>query len=72
MTGGAPGLRCDVGRMWITWKDRDADLAWPITIERKIDIFYEQVRGWQSHVADLIANGGLVDEFFCPLQPLGI
>jgi len=44
--------------MWITWKDRDADLAWPLTVERKIDIFYEQLRGWQLHVADLIANGG--------------
>jgi len=44
--------------MWITWKDQDADLAWPITLERKIDIFCEQVRGWQLHVADMIANGG--------------
>ncbi len=44
--------------MWITWKDQDADLACPITVEQKIGIFYEQIRGWQLHVADLIANGG--------------
>src|SRR5208282_16201 len=44
--------------MWITWKDRDADLVWPITVEQKIEIFYQQIWGWQLHVADLIANGG--------------
>ncbi|MGA3055493.1 MAG: hypothetical protein ABSD63_14890 [Candidatus Korobacteraceae bacterium] len=47
--------------MWITWRHQDVDLVWPITVEQKIDIFYEQVWGWQLHVADLIANGG------CPL-----
>jgi hypothetical protein len=44
--------------MWITWKDRDVDLAWPMTVEQKIEIFYQQALGWQLHVADLIANGG--------------
>jgi hypothetical protein len=44
--------------MWITWKHRDTDLAWPLTIEQKIEIFYQQAWGWQLHVADLIANGG--------------
>jgi hypothetical protein len=44
--------------MKITWKHSDADLVRPLTIEQKIDIFYEQLRGWQLHVADLIANGG--------------
>jgi hypothetical protein len=48
--------------MQITWKHSDTDLAWPLTVEQKIDIFYEQLRGWQLHVADLIANGG------CPLD----
>lgn len=44
--------------MKITWKDEDADLARPLTIEKKVDIFYHQTLGWQLHVADLIANGG--------------
>ena len=44
--------------MWITWKDQDDEIVWPITIGKKIDIFYQQALGWQLHVADLIANGG--------------
>lgn len=44
--------------MWITWKHRVVDLAWPMTVQQKIEIFYEQAWGWQLHVADLIANGG--------------
>lgn len=44
--------------MKITWKDQDSDLVWPLTIEKKVDIFYQQTLGWQLHVADLIANGG--------------
>jgi hypothetical protein len=44
--------------MQITWKQSDTDLVWPLTVEQKIDIFYEQLWGWQLHVADLIANGG--------------
>jgi len=32
--------------MRITWKHSDTDLAWPLTVEQKIDIFYEQLRGW--------------------------
>lgn len=44
--------------MWITWKDKDDELVWPITIEKKIDVFYQQALGWQLHIADLIANGG--------------
>lgn len=44
--------------MWITWKDKDDQLIWPLTIETKIDIFYQQILGWQLHIADLIANGG--------------
>jgi hypothetical protein len=48
-----------VGKMTkVSWKHDDANLAWPLRIEEKIDIFYEQIRGWQLHVADLIANGG--------------
>jgi hypothetical protein len=43
--------------MRITWKHSDTDLVWPLTVEQKIDIFYQQLWGWQLHVADLIANG---------------
>lgn len=43
--------------MQVSRKHNDADLAWPLKIEDKINIFYEQVWGWQLHVADLIANG---------------
>ena len=44
--------------MWITWKGRCADLVWPIAVEQKIGIFYQQIWGWQLHIADLVANGG--------------
>jgi hypothetical protein len=45
--------------MWITWKDKGEELIWPLTIEKKVDIFYQQILGWQLHIADLIANGGV-------------
>ncbi len=44
--------------MKITWKDQDTDFVRPLTIEQKIEIFYQQALGWQLHIADLIANGG--------------
>jgi hypothetical protein len=44
--------------MMISWKDRDSDLEWPLSTEKKIDIFYQQTLGWQLHVADLLSNGG--------------
>lgn len=56
--------------MWITWKDKDDDLVWPIAIEKKIDIFYHQAWGWQLHVADLIANGGHPLEGEARVQPV--
>jgi hypothetical protein len=44
--------------MWIAWNIND-DIRWPPpTIEEKVRIFYERTRGWQLHVADLLANGG--------------
>jgi len=57
--------------MWNTWKDQDTDLVWPIPLDRKIDIFYQQIWGWQLHVADLIANGecSLEGEARVPLIP---
>jgi len=45
--------------MWITWKHQDTDLSWPLTFEQKVDLFYEQALGWQLHIADLVANGGI-------------
>jgi hypothetical protein len=42
----------------IAWNIRDTDISWPLTIEKKVDIFYQQVLGWQLHVADLMVNGG--------------
>jgi hypothetical protein len=46
--------------VWITWKDQDTDLNWPLTFAQKVDLFYEQTLGWQLHIADIIANGGKV------------
>lgn len=44
--------------MWISWKHEDTDFVAPLTIEQKVDVFYEQTLGWQLHIADLLANGG--------------
>ena len=44
--------------MWITWKHEDTDFASPLTLEQKVEVFYEQTLGWQLHIADLVANGG--------------
>src|SRR5262245_65277742 len=44
--------------MWITWKHQDSQLRWPLTFEKKVELFYEQTLGWQLHIADLVANGG--------------
>jgi hypothetical protein len=44
--------------MYITWKDSDDEITWPLSIEKKIDIFYQQLLGWQLHIADLMVNGG--------------
>ena len=57
--------------MWITWKLQDTDLAWPITIEQKIEIFCQQIWGWQLHVADLIANGGSAHEGNAEVRRIG-
>jgi len=44
--------------MWITWKHQDSQLSWPLTLEQKVELFYDQTLGWQLHIADLVANGG--------------
>ena len=46
----------------IAWNIRSDALAWPLTFEKKVEIFYERTLGWQLHIADLLINGG---------QPLG-
>jgi len=57
--------------MWITWKHRDTDIAWPPqTTEEKVEIFYERVRGWHLHIADLLANGGQPLETTSTVRPL--
>ena len=46
--------------MQITWNYEDTDFSWPPSFEKKVDIFYHRLPlGWQLHIADLIANGGL-------------
>jgi|SRR5271166_4797672 len=45
--------------MKISWKHQDTDLPNTLTFERKVELFYEQTFGWQLHIADLIANGGV-------------
>lgn len=44
--------------MWISRKHSDSDFPNPLTFEEKVEVFYEQVLGWQLHIADLVANGG--------------
>jgi len=45
--------------MWISWKHEHTDFAAPLTLDQKADVFYEQTLGWQLHIADLVANGGV-------------
>jgi len=45
--------------MKISWKHQDTDLPNTLTFEQKVELFYEQTFGWQLHIADLIANGGV-------------
>jgi len=44
--------------MWISWKHEDTDIKAPLTLDQKVEVFYEQTLGWQLHIADLVANGG--------------
>jgi hypothetical protein len=45
--------------MMITWRHTNGDFPVPWTLETKIHIFYERTLGWQIHIAELIANGGI-------------
>jgi hypothetical protein len=44
--------------MKITWKHDSKDLSWPLSFEKKVEIFYERTLGWQLHIADIVSNGG--------------
>jgi hypothetical protein len=48
--------------MMISWKDRDTDIEWPLSTEKKIDIFYQQTLGWQLHDADLQGRRILISQ----------
>jgi len=56
--------------MWITWKRCDKALQHPLPFEQKVEIFYEQILGWQLHVADLLANGGRTLDEGLEVMPL--
>ena len=45
--------------MLISWKHEDSAISEPLTFEQKVDLFCEQTLGWQLHIADLVANGGI-------------
>jgi hypothetical protein len=44
--------------MKITWNHDRTDFPVQLSLEQKIEIFFQQTWGWQLRVADLIANGG--------------
>jgi hypothetical protein len=46
-----------VENWWVTPKRRLKDLPKDITIESKIDIFYERINGWKLDIADELING---------------
>jgi hypothetical protein len=45
--------------MRVSWKHEHTDFTSPLSFEEKVELFYEQTLGWQLHIADLIANGGM-------------
>jgi hypothetical protein len=54
----------------ITWRrDTPVDPS-TLTLEDKVDIFYEQVWGWQIHVAELMMNGGPDQDGNSQINPL--
>lgn len=44
--------------MKITWKHERTAFPPELSLDQKIEVFFEQTWGWQLRVADLIANGG--------------
>jgi hypothetical protein len=43
----------------ISRKHDASELEGPQAFENKVQVFYEQTFGWQLHIADLLANGGV-------------
>ncbi len=56
--------------MWISWKHQDTDFSGPLTFEQKVEVFHEQALGWQLHIADLVANGGMTFGENKPIPPI--
>lgn len=56
----------------ITWKHKLTDFSFPLSIDDKINIYYEQVYGWQLNIADELVNGrnGIPNSDFACLQIL--
>ena len=42
---------------YITWKHKSTDFTAPLSLDDKVEIFYEQVYGWQLNIADKLVNG---------------
>jgi hypothetical protein len=47
---------------WVTPKRRFKDLPKEITLNDKIDIFYERVDGWKFDIADQLINGRVIKD----------
>jgi hypothetical protein len=42
---------------YVTPKRKKSDFTFPLSIEDKINIFYERIDGWQLNIADQLAGG---------------
>jgi hypothetical protein len=43
---------------WLSWKHQRRDFKPPVPFDKKVDLFYERLFGWQLDVADHCINGG--------------
>jgi hypothetical protein len=50
------------GDWWVTPKRRFKDLPKEITLNDKIEIFYERIDGWKFDIADQLINGRVVKD----------
>lgn len=41
---------------WLSWKHRTSEFTKPVSFDRKVELFYERLYGWQLHIADLCIN----------------
>ena len=46
----------------VTPKRKMSELKLPLSLEQKIDIFFERTDGWQLGIADKIINGVIIDK----------